>query len=232
MRELFLRVFSGVHCDVTFHFENMCSYSVWRGSNPSIGDEEPELGPLVYEIFNMDDHYSGSIWVRTGCSTNGSNYFSCETGDCGNGIMECAGLKPSYPVTLLNFNVNVSVVSYEVSLVHGQNVFVRIKPNGGTLVDGSGPCPMVDCNKDIGNVCPPSLISKNKGGLYVGCNSACDVLKDPKYCCNGDGCQPDEISQKYKQLCPLAHTYPGDHTPPVYRCKGADSYDVTFCPPL
>ncbi|KAJ1419454.1 Thaumatin family [Sesbania bispinosa] len=192
----------------------MCSYSVWRASSPSIGDEEPELPPDVFEMFFMDDHYSGSIWMRTKCSTNASNYFSCETGDCGSGIMECAGPKPIYPVTLLNFVVNQSVVSYEVSLVHGQNIRVRITPNGGTLVDGSGPCPVVDCTKDLANVCPPSLLALNKGGVYVGCNSACDVLKDPKYCCNNNGCQPDEYTQKFKDTCPNAHAYPADNKPP------------------
>lgn len=224
--------FSGVQSDVTFTFENLCSDTLWRASNPSIGDLEPDLPRDTYEIFNMDDHYSGSIWVRTGCSTNASNYFSCETGDCGNGIMECAGLNPSFPITQLNFVVNNPIVSYEVSLKHGQNMLVRIKPNGGTLVDGSGPCPMVDCNKELSSVCPLDLIAGNKNDQYVGCNSPCDGYKDPKYCCNGNGCQPDEISVKYKGLCPFAHTYPGDNQPPIYQCKGADSYDITFCPAL
>ncbi|CAJ1968847.1 unnamed protein product [Sphenostylis stenocarpa] len=223
---------AGVQCDVTFNFENLCTYPVWRASNPSIGDLEPQIGTDVFEIFNMDDHYSGSIWLRTACTTNASNYFSCETGDCGNGIMECADLNPAFPVTLLNFRVDNPVVSYQVSLVHGQNILVRIKPNGGTLVDGSGPCPMVDCNKELSSVCPFSLIAFNKGGQYVGCNSPCDGLKDPKYCCDGHGCQSDEISLKYKGLCPLAHTYPGDNNPPFYQCKGAESYDITFCPAL
>ncbi|KAG5003063.1 hypothetical protein JHK86_027202 [Glycine max] len=221
-----------VQSDVTFTFENLCSDTLWRASNPSIGDLEPDLPRDTYEIFNMDDHYSGSIWVRTGCSTNASNYFSCETGDCGNGIMECAGLNPSFPITQLNFVVNNPIVSYEVSLKHGQNMLVRIKPNGGTLVDGSGPCPMVDCNKELSSVCPLDLIAGNKNDQYVGCNSPCDGYKDPKYCCNGNGCQPDEISVKYKGLCPFAHTYPGDNQPPIYQCKGADSYDITFCPAL
>lgn len=216
--------------DVTFHFENMCSDSIWRASSPSMGDAMPELGSNIYEIFYMDDVWSGSIWARTKCSTNASNYFSCETGDCGNGDIDCNATKPTYPATLLNFNINHSIVSYELSLVHGQNVFVQIKPNGGTLVDGSGPCPVVDCHMNLFNVCPPALLALDPGGHYVGCNSACDVFKEPKYCCDGNGCQPDEYSQKFKAQCPTAHIYPGDHSPPVYQCKGADSYDITYCP--
>jgi len=224
--------YSGVFSDVTFHFENICSHSIWRASNPSIGDLEPELGPEIYEIFNMDDHYSGSIWARTECTTNADDYFSCETGDCRLGTRECADTTPNYPVTLLNFNVNQSIVSYEISLIHGQNIFVNIKPVGGTLLDGSGPCPVVSCNMDFGNVCPPSLIAYNANGFYVGCNSACDVFKDAEHCCNGNGCQLDEYTLKFKQQCPNAHIYPGDNKPPMYQCKGAESYDITFCPAI
>ncbi|KAK7392510.1 hypothetical protein VNO78_20951 [Psophocarpus tetragonolobus] len=223
---------AGVRSEVIFHFENLCSETLYRASKPSIGDLEPDLPRYAYEIFNMDDHYSGSIWVRTGCSTNASNYFSCETGDCGNGIMECADLNPSLPVTLLNFIVSAPIVSYEVSLVHGQNIMVRIQPNGGTLMDGSGPCPMVECNKELSSVCPLKCLALNKAGIYVGCYSPCDAFKEPKYCCNGQGCQQDEYSLKYKGLCPSAHTYAGDPQPPTYHCKGADSYDITFCPAI
>lgn len=224
--------YSGVFSDVTFHFENICSHSIWRASNPSMGDLEPELGPEIYEIFNMDDHYSGSIWARTECTTNADDYFSCETGDCRLGTRECADTTPNYPVTLLNFNVNESIVSYEISLIHGQNIFVNIKPVGGTLLDGSGPCPVVTCNMDFGNVCPPSLIAYNANGFYVGCNSACDVFKDDEHCCNGNNCQLDEYTLKFKQQCPNAHIYSGDNKPPMYQCKGAESYDITFCPAI
>ncbi|KAK7838851.1 hypothetical protein CFP56_019027 [Quercus suber] len=48
-------------------------------------------------------------------------------------------------MTLLNFNINQSLVSYEVNLNHGHNVVVRIEPIGGTLDNGSGPCPTVEC---------------------------------------------------------------------------------------
>ena len=58
---------------------------------------------------------------------------------------------------------------------------VRIEPIGGTLVDGSGPCPIVDCVLAIRNVCPSNLVATNKDGQYVGCYSACDALNDPKY---------------------------------------------------
>lgn len=193
-------------------------------------DGAPELAPDAFRIYSMDDHWTGSIWGRTKCSSNGTSVFLCETGDCGWGLY-CAGPQVQYPVTLLNFEINNPVVSYEVSLVHGQNLKVRIQPNGGTLVDGSGPCPVVDCARDLGDVCPPELVATNRNGQYVGCYSACDALKDPKYCCSSSSsCQPDDYSKRNKELCSMAHTYPGDNNPPKYQCKGADSYDITFCP--
>ncbi|KDP29997.1 hypothetical protein JCGZ_18764 [Jatropha curcas] len=164
----------------------------------------------------MDDPWSGSIWVRTKCTSNDTYYFSCETGDCGSGERDCQGPPPVYPVTLLNFNISQNAVSYELSLVHGHNIAVQIRPDGGSLVDGgSGPCPIVECIGDISNVCPASLVVKNKDGVYVGCNNPCDVLNDPNYC------RANDISTRFKQLCSSAHTYPGDNSPPIYKCSGA-----------
>ncbi|KAF5477739.1 hypothetical protein F2P56_004356 [Juglans regia] len=231
---LLLLLITGAHSEVTFNFENQCTYTIWLAASPSIGDADPESGPGTLELFSMPDQWSGSIWARTNCAYNVS-YFSCETGDCGSGSIDCQSPPPTYPVTLLNFDIKQSVVSYEVSLNHGHNLAVRIQPDGGSLLGGTGLCPVVDCIEDVSNVCPGSLVAKNKDGRYVGCYSACDGLKDPKYCCTGNysspqACQPNEYSQKFKQLCKLAHTYPHDNDPPVYRCSRATSYNITFCP--
>ncbi|KAK8672211.1 hypothetical protein V6N13_110584 [Hibiscus sabdariffa] len=235
---LVLLVISGrlVLSDITFNFDNACSFPVWLSASPSIGDGDPERGPGTLEVFSMSDPWTGSIWLRTKCSYDASQVnFTCETGDCGSGSPDCQSPPPNPPVTLLNFGINQNVVSYEVSLNSGFNVPVRIQPNGGTLVEGgSGECPVVDCIKDMGDVCDPSLVAKNKDGAYVGCNSPCIALKDPKYCCTesftGPACQPNDYSKRFKQLCQLAHTYPGDTDPPIYKCSGATSYTVTFCP--
>lgn len=102
------------------------------------------------------------------------------------------------------------------------------------MVGGSGGCPVLDCIKDMRDVCPSTLVAINKDGAYVGCNSPCDALKDHKCCCTGSftgqAYQPNDFSQRFKQLCQLAHTYPGDDDPPIYKCSGATAYTVTFCP--
>uniref|UniRef100_A0A2N9GPK8 Thaumatin-like protein n=1 Tax=Fagus sylvatica TaxID=28930 RepID=A0A2N9GPK8_FAGSY len=232
---LLLFFITGGQSEVTFNYDNQCLDTVWLAASPSIGDADPERDPGTLEIFFTPDEWTGSIWARTKCTNNASFYFSCETGDCGSGTIECQSPPPTYPVTLLNFSINQSVVSYEVSLNHGHNIGVRIQPIGGSLVDGTGPCPVVDCVADLSNVCPANLVATNKDGLYVGCYSACDALKDPKYCCTGDysspqTCQPNEYSTRFKNLCNLAHTYPGDNQPPIYNCRGAEKYYITFCP--
>ncbi|WCJ34430.1 Pathogenesis-related thaumatin superfamily protein [Euphorbia peplus] len=211
--------------DLTFNFENNCLQTLWLSASPSDGDLDPEVGPDTLEIFSMSDPWTGSIWLRTKCVTNLTGYVSCETGDCGSGETECQGPLPTYPVTLLNFDIQNNVVQYEVSLIHGHNIGVRIQPNGGSLVaGGSGACPVVDCIADISNVCPASLVATNPNGNYVGCYNPCDTIKDPKYC------GFNEYSQRFKDLCGLAHIYPGDNSPPLYKCSGAKSYNITFCP--
>ncbi|KAJ4705022.1 Thaumatin [Melia azedarach] len=232
---ILLLLISGGQCEVKLFIENQCSYTVWFAANPADGDANAEKAPGTLEIFIMPDTWSGSIWARTKCSNNESFYFSCETGDCNLGSVDCQGPPnpPTYPATFLNLGIDKSVVTYEVSLNHGFNVPMRIRPDGGSLTggSGSGPCPVVDCIADIGNVCPPELVATNKDGAYVGCNSACDALKDPKYCCTeGQACQPNQYSQAFKKVCGLAHTYPADNNPPLYKCTGAISYNITLCP--
>ena len=130
----------------------------------------------------MPDQWKGFIWGRTKRSLNASNYFSCETGDCGSNKI-CQWPEPNSPVTILNLTINQPVQtnphvvsqSNEMNLNHGHNVPVRIQPVGGSLVGGSGPCPVVDCAQDFSHVCPSNLVAKGKDGRYVGCLSACDA---------------------------------------------------------
>ncbi|XWS59597.1 hypothetical protein CRYUN_Cryun08bG0135800 [Craigia yunnanensis] len=159
-----------VQSDITFNFDNECSFSVWLSASPSIGDADPESAPGTLELFSMPDTWTGSIWVRTKCS---------------------------YDASMTNFTLNLN---------HGFNVPVRIQPIGGSLVGGSGSCPVVDCIKDLKDVWPSPLAALNQNGVYVGCNSPCYALKDPKYCCTGgftgQACQPNEYSKTFEQALP------------------------------
>ncbi|KAJ0081224.1 hypothetical protein Patl1_10005 [Pistacia atlantica] len=231
---LLLLLVSAAQSDVIINTLNLCTFKIWLASRPSGADFESESSPGSTDIIILPDTWKGSIWARTKCSTNASNYFSCETGDCGSGKDYCRDPPPTYPVTLLNLDFNKkTVLSYEVSLNHGFNIPIRFEPLDGTLFGGDRKCPVVDCIADISNVCPSFLVAKNQNGAYVGCYSACDALKDPKYCCTGKftgpDCQPNEYSKTFKDLCNLAHTYPGDNDPPTYKCSEGTSFNITFC---
>ena len=129
--------FSGGQSRVTFNYENRCTESIWLGATPSIGDSDPEFPSETAKELRMPDQWKGFIWGRTKCSLNATNYFSCETGDCG-GNKICQWPVPNSPVTILNFTINQPVqtnplvVSYELNLNHGHNVPVRIQPVGGS----------------------------------------------------------------------------------------------------
>ncbi|XP_057425759.1 thaumatin-like protein 1b [Lotus japonicus] len=229
-----------VSCDAsaTFFLENKCSHTIWPALSLNISDAEEcniPLEPGFVSLLKIDAPWFGSIWARTLCSTPAPGYFSCETGDCGGtGTIACSRPEPIYPVTELIFEINNdSAVSYDLSLVHGHNAMVSIKPNGGTLVGHeSGPCPMVQCNNDLSSVCPSHLKAYHKYFEYVGCMNSCDVIDhDLKYCyARGIASSPDEYMKMNKQLCPDAATYLGDKSRLVYQCKGAQSYLITFCP--
>ncbi|GLT69245.1 hypothetical protein SLA2020_414100 [Shorea laevis] len=125
-------------------------------------------------IFYYENKCSYPVWLAARPSIGDSDP---ERGDCGSGIKECQYPPPALLVTLLNFEIKLPVVSYEVSLKHGHNVPVRIRPDGGSLVGGAGPCPVVDC----GQVTTCRSMA-NKDGRYIGCYSDNDP---PTYKCSG-----------------------------------------------
>ncbi|OVA19486.1 Thaumatin [Macleaya cordata] len=219
---------AGRYASVIFNYDNQCEDTIWLGAAPEIGEAQWVHERESLTIFETPDQWAGSIWVRRGCITDDNNRFYCVTGDCGRGDIFCKGEQPKYPVTLLNFAINQSDVTYEVSLVHGYNVPVRIVPVGG-----SGDCPTADCPNDVTKYeCPRDLLFLDRKGLTVACQSPCDALKDPQYCCTGafagDACKSSRYSDGFKRTCPLASTYPGDKT--SHKCTGASAYNITFCP--
>ncbi|PIA54957.1 hypothetical protein AQUCO_00901098v1, partial [Aquilegia coerulea] len=203
---------------------NNCNYSVWQSSNPDIGNELSEAPPGSVAIFETPVKWTGSIWFRTGCSLLSSDEnYKCETGDCGTGKL-CGGGQPTYPVTLVNFSIDQSSVTYEISLIHGFNIPISVMAEGA--------CPTVDCTHDLIKDCPAELLFKNSQGSSVGCRNPCDAMKDPLYCCNStdQGCQPNKFSDGFKQFCPNATIYPWDVNPPKSECMWANNYTITMCP--
>ncbi|GLT34322.1 hypothetical protein SLA2020_088430 [Shorea laevis] len=92
---LLLFLIPGGQSDVIFKYQNSCAYTVWLSSSPSIGEFSAERGPGVEEIFSTPDKWTGSIWLRTGCSHDSFFNFTCETRDCG-AVVDCQGPSPTY----------------------------------------------------------------------------------------------------------------------------------------
>ncbi|KAL7277768.1 hypothetical protein ACG7TL_008711 [Trametes sanguinea] len=169
-------------------------------------------------FFVPDNWQAGRIWARRDCNFDvnpGPN--SCLDGGC-NGGLECdphtgtnltVGLTGTHyqgvpPATLAEFTLGAQD-SYDVSLVDGYNLPVRISNNQG--------CHVADCPVDLGPNCPAPLKGPfDSTGFPVGCKSACEAgLGDPE----GN--------------CPNAYAYAYDDPTSLFHCSNAD-YTITFCP--
>lgn len=222
----------------SFTIVNKCSYTVWPGVLSNAG-----IAPLATTGFTLQTgesqtlsipaSWSGRLWGRTHCSQDSSGKFSCVTGDCGSGTLECSGGGAKPPATLAEFTLNGAdgLDFYDVSLVDGSNLPILLVPQGGQ----GGNCTTTGCLVDLNEGCPSELkVTAGDGGGSVACKSACDAFGDPKYCCSGEfgtpaTCQPNSYSQYFKSSCPRSYSYAYDDGTSTFTCASAD-YVITFCP--
>ena len=178
--------------------------------------------------------WGGRFWGRTLCSQDSAGKFSCVTGDCGSGKLECAGSGAKPPATLAEFTLDGAggLDFFDVSLVDGYNVPMLVVPNGGS---GGGNCSATGCVEDLNGACPSELkVMSEDGKEGVACKSACEAFGSPQYCCSGaygtpDTCKPSSYSQIFKSACPRAYSYAYDDKTSTFTCANAD-YTITFCP--
>ncbi|KAK3224317.1 hypothetical protein Dsin_011342 [Dipteronia sinensis] len=233
-----LQLFSGT-LSSTFTFANKCSYTVWPGLLSGAGTAPLSttgftLEPGQSTSLSVPTSWSGRFWGRTFCSQDATtNKFTCVTGDCGSGTLECSGAGAAPPATLAEFTLNGAggLDFYDVSLVDGYNLPMLISPQGGT----GGNCTVTGCFTDLNNACPSDLkVTESSNGEDVACKSACEAFGDPQYCCSGtygtpDTCKPSSYSMFFKNACPKAYSYAYDDGTSTFTCAGAD-YIITFCP--
>ncbi|EOA37757.1 hypothetical protein CARUB_v10012596mg [Capsella rubella] len=198
-----------------FTITNGCSYTVWpeilTSSGPQIGD--------------------GGFALPTGSSTT----FTASPGDCG-GKLKCGGAGGSPPATLAEFTIGstgrklnaVLQDFYDVSLVDGYNVQMKVTAQGG-----SGNCQTAGCVSDVNAICPNELRVTGEGGV-VACKSACEAFNKPEYCCTGafnkpETCPPTSYSKIFKGACPTAYSYAYDDASSTFTCTNAN-YLISFCP--
>ncbi|PWA71045.1 pathogenesis-related thaumatin superfamily protein [Artemisia annua] len=228
----------GVISSATFTFVNKCDQTIWPGilSNAGIAALEPTgfaLQKGETKVLTAPASWGGRFWGRTHCSQDSNNKFTCGTGDCGSGKMECAGAGATPPATLAEFTLDGDggMDFFDVSLVDGYNLPMLVAPTGGTGHN----CTYTGCMVDLNGACPTPLKVMSDDGQGVACKSACEAFGDQEYCCSGaygtpDTCKPSSYSQLFKTACPRAYSYAYDDKTSTFTCTGAD-YQVTFCPP-
>jgi hypothetical protein len=226
-------------------FTNACRHPVWVGAlhganSPPLARSGVYLPPAA--AFQLaappSGGWSGTFWARTGCAVDAdTGRFACATADCGSGDVACDGRGPAPPVSLAEVTLAPPGSGrpdfYDVSLVDGFNVPVRIAPSAG----GAGDCRPAACAGDVNAMCPADLrvTAAAAAGGVVACKSACYAYGSPQYCCTGQygspaTCAPTNYSQVFKSACPSAYSYAYDDASSTFTCTGASSYDITFCP--
>ncbi|URE04854.1 thaumatin-like protein [Musa troglodytarum] len=225
----------------TFTITNNCDYTVWPGVLSSAGTVA--LSTTGFQLQKGESRsldapaaWSGRFWGRTRCATDSSGRFSCGTGDCGSGGVECSGGGAAPPATLAEFTLDGSggMDFYDVSLVDGYNLPMLVVPQGGS----GGSCSSTGCLVDLNGLCPSDLkvvLSTSDGGSEsVACKSACEAFGSPQYCCSGDfgnpnTCKPSSYSRFFKNACPRAYSYAYDDATSTFTCASAN-YLISFCP--
>ncbi|XP_022754757.1 thaumatin-like protein 1b [Durio zibethinus] len=228
---------SGVQA-TTFTIVNKCDYVVWPGilSNagvPTLSTTGFTLQSGETKTITPPTSWGGRFWGRTHCSQDSTGKFSCLTGDCGSGKLECSGNGASPPATLAEFTLDGAggFDFYDVSLVDGYNIPMLVVPQGGTGQN----CTYTGCVADLNDSCPSELkVMSTDSGDGVACKSACEAFRQPQYCCTGqygtpDTCKPSSYSEIFKTACPQAYSYAYDDLTSTCTCANAD-YIITFCP--
>ncbi|WVZ11958.1 hypothetical protein V8G54_016488 [Vigna mungo] len=210
---VFLFIFPSGFYSSTFTIINNCTYTVW----PAVlsGARSSRFPTTGFALLPGDSNtlpvppaWSGRLWGRTHCSIDITGKFSCVTGDCGTSTVECAGANPVPPVTQVEFDFNRTsqINLYDISLVEGFNLPVRVVPT-------SGKCLATGCLADLNVACPTEL-KVIRDGEAVACKNTCET----------EACLS---SLFFKTRCPGAHIYAHDH---VFFICSSSHYTVTFCP--
>ncbi|XP_078152038.1 pathogenesis-related thaumatin-like protein 3.5 isoform X2 [Carex rostrata] len=242
LQGVLLLLFAPVVLSASFTMTNNCGYTVWPGvlsgaGTAALGTTGFSLSQGESKTLDAPTNWSGRMWGRTLCTTDSTGKFTCGTGDCGSGKMECLGGGAAPPATLAEFTLDGSggMDFYDVSLVDGYNVPMLVVPQSGS---GGGNCTTTGCLVDLNSACPMDLkvVLQTEGGgsENVACKSACEAFGSAQYCCSGEygnpnTCKPSAYSQFFKNACPRAYSYAYDDATSTFTCASAN-YIITFCP--
>ncbi|TFK74776.1 thaumatin-like protein [Pluteus cervinus] len=229
---------------------NACPFTIWPAMFTGAGDrpnfptgwEAPAWSNVTIEV--PENWTSGRIWGRRDCDFSKPDVQSCISGAC-NGGLQCASVGGTGipPATVAEWTLNSGGGDvkdwYDVSLVDGYNLPMRITNNQG--------CAVADCAVDLGPNCPSPLKGPfDSSGFPVGCKSACQANLDGNpgdsaNCCTGSHnsagtCQPSGVAyyDYFKGHCPNAYAYAFDEGSgtALWNCPSGNRahYTLTFCP--
>ncbi|VYS63117.1 unnamed protein product [Arabidopsis thaliana] len=222
---------SGVFSNSIITIENKCNNTIW----PVIFSWRSQVSTTGFTLktgeeraINAPSSWYGLISARTLCSNDSTGNFSCATGDCESGEIECPGTYKWSPVTYVIFRIDDGQInSYIISLEFGYNLPLTVVPSNPACI--SSGC-MVDLNK----TCPNDLKEFSRRGL-VACKSACRQSASDENCCTNyfkykQTCKPTPYVQNFDRACPSAYSYPFSGNNSTFTCTNSTDYVITFCP--
>ncbi|KAJ3546293.1 hypothetical protein NMY22_g2115 [Coprinellus aureogranulatus] len=233
----------------TFTVYNNCPFTIWPAifTDLNVGSavpdhpngwEAPTFSNVSFVVPNT--WRAGRIWGRRNCDFNKPGSQSCLTGSCNGGLFcDKVSGTGAPPVTLAEFTFDGTNDHYDVSLVDGYNLPMRISPTAG--------CPVAECAKDLGPDCPAPLKGPfDSSGFPVGCRSACTANidgnpADSRNCCSGRHNNPATCPSSgvafydyFKSNCPKTYAYAYDESSgtSLFHCPAGiqANYTITFCP--
>ncbi|KAJ7280923.1 thaumatin [Mycena rebaudengoi] len=221
---------------------NECSFTIWPAVFTSSGAQPTQPAGWESAPFTNVSFTVSNTWGRRNCDfSKGSGPNSCLTGGCNGGLVcDSVAGTAAPPVTLAEWFLGNNLQDfYDVSLVDGFNLPVRIDNNAG--------CTVPSCSVDLSPNCPVAQKGPfDSTGFPVGCKSACtvDLLngngENSSNCCTGTHGTPSTCPASgvinyayFKNNCPkaIAFVYDDTNAQPLscQTSKNAD-YTLTFCP--
>lgn len=177
--------------------------------------------------------WSGHFWGRTVCKTDSeTENFSCVTGDCGTGKVECDINKGMSPATRAEFRLGDNGLDfYTVNVVEGFNIPIAVTPMGASGENLN--CSSAGCPANINTMCPTELkVMENED--VVACQGACSTDNLENFCClksnfsTSETCDPSSYALTFKTACPHAYSYPHNKEN-TFSCS-SKLYKIIFCP--
>jgi hypothetical protein len=197
---------------VSFKIVNNCRSTIWpafletgtpTGFNPGFALKSGESKNI-----SILTPWNGRIWGRTHCGQDSSGNFTCLTGDCGSGALECDGFGGQPPVTMAEFSLNAiaGLDFYDVTVVDGFNLPMLVVPK---VTSGERACGTTGCLVDLNGACPKVLsVERGDGGEgVVACRNGLDleVVRDPSVATKY---RWSLYSRFFRSACPRAYTDP------------------------